>query len=89
MLDGDQFVAELFGLALEFGFEPLLSLGISGRPDGFVLFDLLANHSVKDHGDFVRGCRDGRTRAQLRFHPTQVVAQGRRAVMQGGGGAPE
>jgi hypothetical protein len=89
VLEGDQFVAELLGLALEFGFGPLLPLCLSGHPNGFVIFDLLANHSVKDHGYLVRCRRNRCTRAQLRFHPAQVVAQGRRAVMQGGSGEPE
>jgi hypothetical protein len=40
VLEGHEFVAELFGLPLEFRFEPLLPLRISGRPDRFVLFDL-------------------------------------------------
>jgi hypothetical protein len=43
VLDGNQFVAELFGLPLEFGFEPLLPLRVSGRPNGFVIFDLPRN----------------------------------------------
>jgi hypothetical protein len=61
VLDGDEFVAELFGLPLEFGFEPFLPLRISGCPDCFVVFDLMQNHRVKDHGDFV--C------SRCRLHP--------------------
>lgn len=51
MLEGNEFVAELFGLPLEFCFEPLLPLSISGGPDCFVIFDLIQNHGVKDYGD--------------------------------------
>ena len=69
VLDGDEFVPELFGLPFQFRFEPLLPLSISGRPDGFVIFDLIPNDGVKDHRDFVGGRRDRGTRAQLGFHP--------------------
>jgi hypothetical protein len=47
VLDGHKFVPELFGLALEFRFEPLLPLSISGSPDCFVIFDLIQNDGCK------------------------------------------
>lgn len=64
MLDGDKFVAQLLGLPLEFYLEPFLPLDVSGRPDSFVIFDLVLDHGVKDHCDFMRGCRDRRAWAQ-------------------------
>jgi hypothetical protein len=33
--DGNEFVAQLFGLPLELDFQSLLSVGVSGSPDGF------------------------------------------------------
>lgn len=64
MLDGDKFVAQFFGLPLEFYLGPFLPLGVSGLPDSFVVFDLVLDHGVKDHCDFMRGCRDRRAWAQ-------------------------
>src|SRR6516164_5347758 len=58
-LNGDKFVAELFGLPLELGFQPFFSLRVSGGPDALVVFDLLFNHDVKDDGDLMDGGHGG------------------------------
>ena len=58
-LNGDKFVAELFGLPLELGFQPFFSLRVSGGPDALVVFDLLFNHDVKDDGDLMGGGHGG------------------------------
>src|ERR1035437_469021 len=52
--DGDKLVAQLLGLPLDFCFQPFLSLAVSGGPDGFVVFDLVLDHGVKDQSDFGR-----------------------------------
>src|SRR5215469_5419346 len=67
-LNGDKFVAELFGLPLELGFQPFFSLRVSGGPDALVVFDLLFNHDVKDDGDLMGGGHGGTFGAQLSFH---------------------
>ena len=56
MLDCNKFVAQLFRLPLESCFQPFLPLRVSGRPDCFVVFDLVLNHGVKDDGDFRFRC---------------------------------
>jgi hypothetical protein len=53
--DGDKFVAQLSGLPFDFRFQPILSLVVSGGPDGFVIFDLVLDHGVKDQSDLVGG----------------------------------
>jgi hypothetical protein len=72
--DGDKFVAQLFGSSFEFCFQPFLPLGVSGVPDGLVIFDLVFYHGVKDHCDLVGGCHGGSFGAQLGFHSAQVVS---------------
>jgi hypothetical protein len=72
--DGDKFVAQLFGLPFEFCFQPFLPLGVSGGSQGLVIFDLVFDHRVKDHGDLVGSCHGGSLGAQLGFHSAQVVA---------------
>jgi hypothetical protein len=54
VFDGNELVAQLFGLPLELDFESFLSVGVSGGPDGFVIFNLIFDHSVKDHCDLKR-----------------------------------
>jgi hypothetical protein len=87
--DGDKFVAQSFGLSFEFCFQPFLPLGVSGGPQGLVIFDLIFDHGVKDHCDLMGGCHGGSLGAQLGFHSTQVVAQGREAAMEGISGHAE
>jgi hypothetical protein len=41
MFDGDELVAQLFGLPFELDFQSLLPVGVSAGPDGFVVFDLV------------------------------------------------
>jgi hypothetical protein len=86
---GDEFVAQLFGLARELHFEPFFPVGVSSlaasSPDGFVIFDLVFCHGVKDQCDLVRCRSGGGPGAQLGFHSAQIVAQGRRAMMEGKG----
>ena len=84
-LKRNELVAELFSLPLEFHLESLLPVGVSGGPDGFVIFDLIFDHSVKDHGDFVRSRSGGGPGAELSFQSAQIVAQGSEAVMEGKG----
>jgi len=85
MFDGNELVAQLFGLPLELHFESLLPVGVSTGPDGFVIFDLVFDHGVKDHCDLVCCCRGGGPGAELSFHSAQIVAQGRKAMMKGKG----
>src|ERR1700720_1530127 len=57
-LQWDELVAQLSGLAFDLLFEPFVTLGIPGSPDGFVVFDLFGNNGVENNGDLVcgRGC---------------------------------
>src|SRR5678816_261742 len=89
MLDGDKFVAHLSGLPLESCLISFLPLGISRSPDRFVVFNLVVDHGVKDDCDLMCGCRDRRAWSQLGFHPAQVTAHRRRAVVEGGSGQAE
>jgi len=82
--NGNEFVAQLFGLPFEFCFQPFLPLGVSGIPNSLVIFDLVFNHGVKDHYDLMGGgYHGGSLGAQLGFHSTQVVAQGRGGCDEG------
>ena len=83
--NGNELVALLFSLPLEFDLESLLPVGVSGSPDGFVIFDLIFDDSVKDDCDFVRGRGGGGSGTELSFHSAQVVAQGGGAMMKGKG----
>jgi hypothetical protein len=65
--NGNELVAELFGLPFEFCFQPFLPLGISGGPQGLVIFDLILDHGVKDHCDLVGGCHGGSLGPSLAF----------------------
>jgi hypothetical protein len=59
-------------------------VGVSGGPDGFVVFNVIFDHGVKDHCNLVvRCCRGGSLGAQLAFHSAQIVAQRRWAMMEG------
>jgi hypothetical protein len=79
----------LFGLPSKFSLQLFLPLGVSGIPSGLVIFDLLFDHGVKDLCDLM-GSRHGRSLgAQLGFHSMQVVAQGRKAAMEGMSGHAE
>ena len=89
MLDGDKFVAELFGLSLEFSFQPFLPLRVFGGPHCFVVFDLVSDHRVKDHCNFVCGRRNRRAWAQFGFHAAEVSAHWSEAVMEGRSGQTE
>ncbi len=75
--NGNKLVAQLFGLPFKFCLQLFLPLGVSGIPNGLVIFDLVFDHGVKDHCDLMGGCHGGSLGAQLGFHSTQVVAQGR------------
>src|SRR5664279_3110838 len=44
---------------------------------------LVLDQGVEDDGDFVRGRGDCSSGTELGFHPAQVVAQGRRAMVEG------
>src|SRR5215469_1066244 len=54
-------------------------------PDGFVVFDLVSDHGVKDYCDFVGSRRGGGPGTELSFHSAQIVAQGSGAMMEGKG----
>ena len=77
MVNRDQFVAQLFGLPLEPSLESFFSLGVSGSPDGFVVFGLVLDQGVEDHGDFVRRRGDGRAGTEFGLHAAQVVGGNR------------
>ena len=81
----DELVAQLFSLPLEFRFESLFSEGVSGGPDGFVVFDVIFDHGVKDYCDFVGSRGGGGPGTELSFHSAQIVAQGSGAMMEGKG----
>src|SRR5215468_6331297 len=67
----------------EFATQPGVQSERVGSPDGFVVFDLVFDHGVKDYCDFV-GSRSGSgTGTELRFHSAQIVAQGSGAMMEG------
>src|SRR5207247_11088894 len=65
----------LFGLPFKFCLQLFLPLGVSGIPNGLVIFDLVFDHGVEDHCDLMGGCHGGSLGAQLGFHSTQVVAR--------------
>lgn len=73
----------------KFCLQPFLPLGVSGIPNGFVIFDLFFDHDVKDHCDLMGGCHGGSFGTQLGFHSAQVATQGREAVMEGISGHAE
>ena len=81
--NGNELVAQLFSLPLEFHLESLLPVSVSGGPDGFVIFDVIFDDSVKDHCDLVRGRGGGGAGTELSFHSAQIVAQGGGAMMKG------
>src|ERR1700676_3599248 len=81
--DGDKFIAKLFGLAFDFCFQSFLPLAVSGGPDGFVIFDLVLDYGVKDQGNLVGGSHGCSFGTQLGFHSAQVVAEWRRAMVEG------
>ena len=70
----DELVDQLFSLPLEFRFESLFSEGVSGGPDGFVVFDVIFDHGVKDSCDFVGSRGGGGPGTELSFHSAQIVA---------------
>src|SRR5215510_3780017 len=79
----DQVVAQLFGLSLNPCFQPFFPLSVFGRPDGFVVLDLVLDHRVEDDCNLMGGRRDRPAWPQLGFHPAQVVAHGGRTVVEG------
>jgi len=87
--NGNELVAQWFGLRFEFCLQLFLPLGVSGIPNGLVIFDLIFDHGVKDHCDLMGGCHGGSFGAQLGFHSTQLVAQGGEAAMEGISGHAE
>ena len=89
MFDGNKCIAHLSGLPLESCLKPFFPLGISGCPDGFVVFHLVLDDRVKNYCDFMGGRRDRRAGPQPRFHPAQVTAHRSRAVVQGRSGQTE
>jgi hypothetical protein len=87
--DGNELVAEFFGLPFEFCFQHFLSLVVSGGPQGLVIFDLIFINGVKDHCDLFGCCHVGSFVAHLGFYSTHVVVQGRDAAMEGISGHAE
>jgi len=73
VLDGDELVAEAFRLSLEFGFEPALSVEVSGCPKGLVVFHLFPDERVEQNGDLVSGGRNGCLWAEFGLFPAQEV----------------
>src|SRR4029077_10387189 len=87
--DGNEFVTELPGLAVEFLLVSLLTLCISLRPEGGVVLDLVLHHGVEDGRDFLGGCGGCSFRPQFTFHAAEVVSHGRLVVMERVGRQPE
>jgi hypothetical protein len=48
--NGNKLVAHLFGLPFKFCLQLFLPLGVSGIPNGLVIFDLVFDYGVKDLG---------------------------------------
>src|ERR1700688_2373620 len=80
-LQWNELVAQLSGLAFDLLFEPFVTLGIPGGPDGFVIFNLFGENGVENNGDLVCGRGGGCLGSEFGLHAAQVVSERRGTAM--------